>query len=203
MSRIEDEWHRQRAVELGAPPMTSPADTPANCWSEGQSHDFLGGKCRRCGATDTPATPAAGTPNEVRFKIGDQWYYRGNRSASWFAVASRPDGSCQNGICDRIEQIYWPWLEVVAELTVKLAAANERLAAVEMENEEYKRILLGQFADVKVGDFVRCRTTLAPGSGIVIELIPSHRMIKLENGWCLHQKDTLIEHIPPNTQDRK
>ena len=67
---------------------------------------------------------------EARFKIGDQWYYRGNRSPSWFAVASRPDGSCQGGIADRIPQDYWPWLEVVAELKKQLAAPSETCSAL-------------------------------------------------------------------------
>ena len=65
-----------------------------------------------------------------------------------------------------------------------------------LKSWEYERILLGQFADVKVGDFVRCRVRLGKGAGIVKELVPSHRYIQLENGWCLHQDDELLEHIP-------
>lgn len=40
---------------------------------------------------------------EFRFKLGGKWYYRGNLSPSWFYVASRADGSCQDGIRERVE----------------------------------------------------------------------------------------------------
>lgn len=63
---------------------------------------------------------------EAKFKIGDQWFYRGNRSNVWLAVASRPDGSCQDGICDRVPSVCWPFLEEIVRL--KLIPDN-RIAA--------------------------------------------------------------------------
>lgn len=57
--------------------MTSTADTPANCWSEGQSHDFVGDKCIRCGepaavtVQDKPSkTPRKESGNEQRMRMG-------------------------------------------------------------------------------------------------------------------------------------
>lgn len=60
--------------------------------------------------------------NEERLKIDDQWYYRGNRSPSWFFVASRADGSCQGGISERVPRELWPALERVAILEQAMRA---------------------------------------------------------------------------------
>jgi hypothetical protein len=71
-------------------------------------------------------------PSEARFKIGDQWYYRGNRSPSWFFVASRADGSCQGGISERVPVVFWPMLEEIASLrsaTPRSEPANARAVA--------------------------------------------------------------------------
>lgn len=52
---------------------------------------------------------------EAKFQIGGQWYYRGNRSPAWVALASRADGSA-SGIADKVPQDQWPLLEEVARL---------------------------------------------------------------------------------------
>lgn len=54
--------------------------------------------------------------DEAKFKVGDQWYYRGNRSSSWLFVASRADGTCQDGICEKVPVVLWPMLEEIARL---------------------------------------------------------------------------------------
>jgi hypothetical protein len=59
---------------------------------------------------------------EERLKIDDQWYYRGNRSPSWFFVASRADGSCQGGISARVPGEMWPVLERVVLLEQAMRA---------------------------------------------------------------------------------
>lgn len=60
--------------------------------------------------------------DEARFKVDDQWFYRGNRSPSWFFVASRADGSCQGGISERVPNEMWPLLERIAYLEKSLRA---------------------------------------------------------------------------------
>ena len=62
---------------------------------------------------------------EARFKLGDQWYYRGNRSPSWFYVASRPDGTCQGGIAERVPQHLWSFLEDTARTISGLKAMGQ------------------------------------------------------------------------------
>ena len=51
--------------------------------------------------------------NEVKINIAGQWYYRGNRSPQWFALASRSDGS-SCGIADKVPAEKWPALEKAA-----------------------------------------------------------------------------------------
>lgn len=70
--------------------------------------------------------------NEARFKVGDQWFYRGNRSPSWFFVASRADGSCQGGISERVPVAWWPMLEEIASLrsATPASASSERAVAL-------------------------------------------------------------------------
>jgi hypothetical protein len=72
--------------------------------------------------------PRGEAHDEARFKVGDQWYYRGNRSPSWFFVASRADGSCQGGIAERVPVDWWPLLEEIASLR-SATPANARAAA--------------------------------------------------------------------------
>jgi hypothetical protein len=60
------------------------------------------------------------TVNEEKFKIDLQWYYRGNRSPKWLYVASRPDGSCQDGICEEVPREQWALLEHVSALSAQV-----------------------------------------------------------------------------------
>lgn len=53
---------------------------------------------------------------EAKFNIDGQWFYRGNRSPMWLLVASRPDGSCQDGISEKVPEDLWPLLEEIARL---------------------------------------------------------------------------------------
>lgn len=53
---------------------------------------------------------------EVKFQIDGQWFYRGNRSPSWFALASRADGSA-SGIAERVPRAYWFLLDHIARLS--------------------------------------------------------------------------------------
>lgn len=51
---------------------------------------------------------------EVKIKLGGQWYYRGNKSPSWFALASRLGGSA-SGIAERVPPKQWLTLNLLAE----------------------------------------------------------------------------------------
>ncbi|KKK94593.1 hypothetical protein LCGC14_2681250 [marine sediment metagenome] len=57
--------------------------------------------------------------------------------------------------------------------------------------------------DVQPGDYISVQISNPHGDrnldgvilrGKVKDLVPSHRMIRLENGWCCHTKDRLLEH---------
>lgn len=59
--------------------------------------------------------------------------------------------------------------------------------------------------DVSVGDFIQSRIINKKGdrnldgcilSGHIKDLVPDFRMVRLDSGWCCHEKDELIEHIP-------
>ena len=71
--------------------------------------------------------------------------------------------------------------------------AADAIEALRKELKAANEVLLGQFKDVKVGDYVRCK---GAWGGYVTELNPLYRFVKLDNGWCLHQSDELIEHQP-------
>ena len=58
-------------------------------------------------------------------------------------------------------------------------------------------------SDVKVGDFISTKVVNKKGDrnldgsiieGKIVELVPSHNMVRLESGWCCHEKDELLEH---------
>lgn len=66
---------------------------------------------------------------EAKIKIAGQWFYRGNLSPSWFAHASRPDGS-MTGIAEGVPQECW----IVLEEVVRLRALKERAAPQEPTN---------------------------------------------------------------------
>lgn len=57
--------------------------------------------------------------------------------------------------------------------------------------------------EIGVGDFVRVVVVNKKGdrnldgtviSGVVKDEVPSHNMLRLESGWCVHAKDRLVEH---------
>ncbi len=58
-------------------------------------------------------------------------------------------------------------------------------------------------ADVAVGDYIEVRIENKQGDrnldgcvvyGRVKDIVPGHRMVRLDSGWCAHTKDTLIKH---------
>ena len=57
---------------------------------------------------------------EAKININGQWYYRGNRSPQWLALASRSDGSAC-GIADKVPPEEWPALEKAAAEQMGLA----------------------------------------------------------------------------------
>jgi len=77
---------------------------------------------------------------EIKFKIGDQWFYRGNRSPSWLFLAERLDGSpC--GIAEKVPADWWPLLEALALKDADLLLERDR---AEIEKNE----LLQQYQEV-------------------------------------------------------
>mgnify|MGYP001592820590 CR=1 FL=1 len=81
----------------------------------------------RTGTAKSVRTPAvAAVLTSQQFKVGEQWFYRGNRSPSWFCIAGRPDGSCQGGIMERAPIILWPLLEEIATLRANDPRATSR-----------------------------------------------------------------------------
>lgn len=57
--------------------------------------------------------------------------------------------------------------------------------------------------DVKIGDYISVKISNPHGDrnldGVVLRgkitaLYPSHKMVRLESGWCCHTKDRLLEH---------
>lgn len=68
---------------------------------------------------------------EAKVKIGDQWFYRGNRSNTWLATYREgPAG----GLADRVPSVCWPFLEEIVRLQ-----ASVRPEAAEMA-ETLKRL---------------------------------------------------------------
>ena len=58
-------------------------------------------------------------------------------------------------------------------------------------------------SDVKIGDYIKIQIIHKEGdrnldgfiiAGIVKELDPEYKMVKLESGWCCHEQDELLEH---------
>ena len=79
--------------------------------------------------------------------------------------------------------------------SVALGKIIEHFPALLARLEAAEKVLLGQFKNVRPGDYVKCKVTLGDGYGIVKDIEPLHRMIRLQSGWCLHQNDELVEHI--------
>lgn len=57
--------------------------------------------------------------------------------------------------------------------------------------------------DTRIGDFIRVQIINKKGDrnldGAIVEgkikdLVPSHKMVRLESGWCCHTKDLLLVH---------
>ena len=57
--------------------------------------------------------------------------------------------------------------------------------------------------DMKVGDYISVQVINKKGdrnldgvilSGVIMELKPDYKMVKLESGWCCHTKDRLLKH---------
>lgn len=68
-------------------------------------------------------TQPSETPIEANIKVGDQWFYRGNRSPRWFARL-RENG----GLSESVEAHIWPILE---QLTQALRERDAALCAVD------------------------------------------------------------------------
>jgi len=64
--------------------------------------------------------------DEIKVKIDGQWYYRGNRSSAWFALASRADGSA-SGIAEKMPAQTWFLLATLAAQRTALLALSERI----------------------------------------------------------------------------
>lgn len=58
---------------------------------------------------------------EQKFKVGEQWVYRGNRSPKWFFLAGRGKDSPPSGIAETARMEVWPFLEEIAKLHVVIA----------------------------------------------------------------------------------
>ena len=56
---------------------------------------------------------------EIKVNINGQWYYRGNVSQKWWAMASRADGS-MCGIADSVGATDSKTLDKIADLVSKL-----------------------------------------------------------------------------------
>jgi len=87
---------------------------------------------------DDPTLPAApdsgGMPEEQRFQIDGQWYYRGNRSPSWFATYREGFG-----LAEKIPREMWPVMEEVARLRAYALSLREKLREADKELKEAKR----------------------------------------------------------------
>ena len=63
----------------------------------------------------TSRLAAINAKREQKFKVGDQWFYRGNRSPTWLFVHERADGSI-SGISEKVPFAWWLLLEEIAKL---------------------------------------------------------------------------------------
>jgi len=69
-----------------------------------------------------------------------------------------------------------------------------------MENKTYWKV-----EDMAIGDFIEVEVINKKGDknldgsiirGTIVELVPSHNMVKLHTEWCCHTTDKLLRHIP-------
>jgi hypothetical protein len=104
-----------------------------------------------------------GTPSdEIKLKVGDQWFYKGNRSPAWFATYREGPSS----IADRIEPHIWPILDAlsaaqsalveldkqVGKLTEELMLAESALAEKERETKSLRAFKRGVDEALNSGD---------------------------------------------------
>ena len=68
-----------------------------------------------------------------------------------------------------------------------------------MENKTYWKV-----EDMAIGDYIEVEVENKKGDrnldgaihrGIIVELIPSHNMVRLDSKWCCHTKDKLLKRI--------
>ena len=61
--------------------------------------------------------------------------------------------------------------------------------------------------DVSKGDYIEVQVINKRGDrnldgvimfGKIKDIVTTHKMVRLESGWCCHTKDTLVKHIPAN-----
>jgi len=66
--------------------------------------------------------------------------------------------------------------------------------------------------DISVGDYVSVQVSNKQGDrnldgariyGIVKDVVPEHRMVRLESGWCCHEKDVLLVHRPRQKEEKQ
>jgi hypothetical protein len=97
---------------------------------------------------------------EVKFQVGGQWYYRGNRFPPWFALASRADGSAC-GISEKVPTDWWPILEEVARLREQLADERRKREIAELNAVQWQRAALNERLGEVEDALLMCRSKLA------------------------------------------
>lgn len=64
--------------------------------------------------------------------------------------------------------------------------------------------VLWSVSDVAVGDYIEVQVINKHGDrnldgaiikGTVKDLVPDHKMVRLESGWCCHTKDRLLKRV--------
>ena len=93
--------------------------------------------------------------DEYKFKVDDQWYYRGNRSPTWLFVANRPDGSCQDGICEKVPSAMWPLLNEIGRL-IQVQGERDRIRQETIE--EAAKVCTDHIAWLRQYDAEKMRT---------------------------------------------
>lgn len=134
--------------------MTTPADDTARqqapeectCQSANWTSFAADPDCPRHGTKAPEGTPQC----EVSFKLGGQWYYRGNVSWSWFFRGEHADGS-MSGRAERVPADWWPLLEAIADGQRRLRAAEKsdkhtRAVLRSMENDLRDQLAAAQVA---------------------------------------------------------
>jgi hypothetical protein len=97
---------------------------------------------------------------ESKFQVGGQWYYRGNHSPSWLALASRADGSA-SGISEKVSTDWWPLLEEIASLREQLADERRKHEIAELNAVQWQRAALKERLGEVEDALLMCRSKLA------------------------------------------